>query len=126
MNVLRAQFLYRGISVDNSSEPHLLLAFADDCTGILKNIDDADAFLQLVNDYSTAAGLRLNVSKTSLMPFSHRVSRSKLDNLRATSPIKVLGVKDTVKLLGILQGATITEEARFCHILLKLRARCAI
>ena len=24
MNVLRAQFLYRGISVDNSSEPHLL------------------------------------------------------------------------------------------------------
>ena len=33
---------------------------------------------------------------------------------------------DTVKLLGIIQGATITADARFCHILLKLRSRCAI
>ena len=46
MKFLRAQFSYRGISVDNSSEPHLLLAFADDCTRILKNIADADGFLQ--------------------------------------------------------------------------------
>ena len=49
-----------------------------------------------------------------------------MDSLRATYPFKVLGVTDTVKLLGILQGANITAYARFCHILLKLHARCAI
>ena len=119
-------FSYSGITVDASYEPHLLMAFVDDCTGLLKNIDDANGFLGLVNDYSSAACLRLNVSKTSVMPFSHRVSRSKLDDLQATSPFKVLGVTDTVKLLGILQGATITADTRFCHVILALRARCAI
>uniref|UniRef100_A0AAV1UT42 Reverse transcriptase domain-containing protein n=1 Tax=Peronospora matthiolae TaxID=2874970 RepID=A0AAV1UT42_9STRA len=126
VNFLRARFSDLGILVDGSFEPHLLLAYADDSTGLLKDIYDADGTLDLVNDYSTAAGLRLNVDKTSVMPFSHRASRSKLDNLRATYPFKVLGVTNTVKLLGILQGSTITADERFCHILLELRARCAI
>ena len=126
MNCLHAQFSDRGILVDDSSEPHLFLAFADDCTGIMKNIDDADGCLQLVNDFSNATGICRNLRKTFVMPFSHRLSRSKLASLRATSPYKVLGVTNTEKLLGFLQGATITADARFCRILLKLRACYAI
>ncbi|CAH0474774.1 unnamed protein product [Peronospora belbahrii] len=116
----------RGISVDPSSEPHLLLAFADDCTGLLENVDDVDGFLRLVDDYSSATSLRLNVSKTCVMPMSHHITRSKLEGLRETSPFKVLSVTNTVTLLGILQGATITPDMRFSWVLVKLRARCAI
>ena len=60
------------------------------------------------------------------MPFSHLVSRSKLADLQAAYPSKVLAVKGTMKLLGILQGATITAETRFCQVILALRPRCAI
>ncbi|CAI5717091.1 unnamed protein product [Peronospora destructor] len=124
MSFLRARFSDRGISVDGSSAPHLLMALADDCTGLLKPIDDAPGFLRLVNDYSSAVGLRLNVSKTSAMSFSHQISRSKLADLRAISPFKILGVTDTVKLLDILQSATITPDTRFRHIILQFRTRC--
>ncbi|CAH0475294.1 unnamed protein product [Peronospora belbahrii] len=83
MNFLRSHFSCRGISVDPSSEPHLLVAFVDDRTGLLENVDDADGFLRF------------------------------------------LSVTDTVTLLGIPQGATITPDMRFSRVLVKLRARCA-
>ncbi|POM73524.1 Pollike protein [Phytophthora palmivora] len=126
MNFLRSRFSSKGIQVDDLSLPHLLLAFADDCTGLLSNVSDADMFLELVQAYATAAGLRLNITKTCIMPFTHRVSRVKIAALRATSGFRVLGTAESVKLLGVLQGATITAETRFSQVLLKLRARCAI
>ncbi|OWZ01615.1 Pol Polyprotein [Phytophthora megakarya] len=126
MNFLRARFAHQGIKVDEISQPHLLMAFADDCTGLLSNISDATTFLELVQDYATAAGLRLNVQKTCIMPFTHRVSPTKIRDLRASSTFKVLGTSSTVKLLGVLQGASITADIRFSQVLLALRARCAI
>ncbi|KAF4135669.1 Reverse transcriptase (RNA-dependent DNA polymerase) [Phytophthora infestans] len=126
MNFLRARFASRGIPVDDVSLRHLLLAFADDCTGLVSTLEDAEQFLELVQEYADAAGLRLNVEKTCIMPFSHHVSSQKLTDLRDRSNFKVLTPWESVKLLGIQQGATITSEQRFNDVLKKIRARCAL
>jgi exonuclease III len=126
LNYLRARFSSRGINVDDMSLPHLLLAFADDCTGLLSKVEYAKEFLDLVQDYAKAAGLRLNVKKTCIMPFTKDVNRLQLARLREGTDLKVLGPYDTVVLLGILQGATVTAQQRLSAVITKLRARCAI
>ncbi|KAE8954182.1 hypothetical protein PR003_g33661, partial [Phytophthora rubi] len=126
LNFLRSRFTDRGVAVKDMTLPHLLMAFADDCTGLLKDVCDAKEFLRLVQEYATAAGLRLNVKKTCIMPFTHHVSRAKLDELRAATDLHVLGISDTAKLLGVLQGASVTDQQRLSAVVAKIRARCAI
>ncbi|KAI9919545.1 hypothetical protein PsorP6_017413 [Peronosclerospora sorghi] len=87
----RFSSLLRQNFVTNMKNP-----FADDCTGLLSDIQDADCFIELVQLYSKAAGLRLNTSKTTIMPFTHKISRLKIQNIRSSSSFKILGVKDTV------------------------------
>ncbi|POM63644.1 Pollike protein [Phytophthora palmivora] len=60
------------------------------------------------------------------MPFTHHALRAKITALRATPDFWLLGTAESVKLLGVLQGATITAETRFSQVLMKLRARLAI
>ncbi|KAG3151228.1 hypothetical protein C6341_g16618 [Phytophthora cactorum] len=100
--------------------PHLLLAFDDDFTRLLSSLDKAEQFLELVREYADAAGLRLNVTRTCIMTFSHHVSSLKLSELRDRSDFKVLTPWEMVKLLGILQGATITPEQRFNDVIKKV------
>ncbi|KAK1928369.1 hypothetical protein P3T76_016160 [Phytophthora citrophthora] len=105
------------------------MAFADDCTGMVQDVHDAETFLQLVQDYATAAGLRLNAKKTCIMPFTRKVSLGKLNRIRTSTDYQVLGPTDRhspVKLLGILQGASITPVERLSAVLVKMRERCAI
>ncbi|GMF17593.1 unnamed protein product [Phytophthora lilii] len=126
LNYLRKHFAPKGLLVRPSQTPHLLMAFADDCTGLLRDIADAKNFIRLVQDFSDAAGMRLNMKKTCVMPFTHHVSRAKLAMLRTKSALHVLGITDTTKLLGILQGASITPRERIAAVIRKLRNRCAI
>ncbi|KAI9910854.1 hypothetical protein PsorP6_010814 [Peronosclerospora sorghi] len=58
--------------------------------------------LQLVQEYANAAGLVLNMRKTSIMPFTHHVSQDKLSRLRSSTPLHVLDIGDSTKLLGVL------------------------
>ncbi|TDH73464.1 hypothetical protein CCR75_002060 [Bremia lactucae] len=52
--------------------------------------------------------------------------RAKLDRLRLTTSLKVLTPAETVELLGVLQGASVTAKQRFSNTISKLRARSAI
>ncbi|KAG2767198.1 hypothetical protein Pcac1_g21526 [Phytophthora cactorum] len=122
LNFLRACFSAKCIPLDDLSLPHLLLAFDDDFTRLLSSLDKAEQFLELVREYADAAGLRLNVTRTCIMTFSHHVSSLKLSELRDRSDFKVLTPWEMVKLLGILQGATITPEQRFNDVIKKVRA----
>ncbi|KAG4051538.1 hypothetical protein PC123_g13257 [Phytophthora cactorum] len=120
LNFLRACFSAKCIPLDDLSLPHLLLAFDDDFTRLLSSLDKAEQFLELVREYADAAGLRLNVTRTCIMTFSHHVSSLKLSELRDRSDFKVLTPWEMVKLLGILQGATITPEQRFNDVIKKV------
>ncbi|GMF65554.1 unnamed protein product [Phytophthora lilii] len=126
LNYLRKHFTPKGLLVRPSQTPHLVMAFADDCTGLLRDIADAKTFISLVQDFSDAAGMRLNMKKTCVMPFTHHVSRAKLAMLRTTSALHVLSITDTTKLLGILQGASITPRERIAVVIRNLRNRCSI
>ncbi|RLN96798.1 hypothetical protein BBJ28_00020081 [Nothophytophthora sp. Chile5] len=72
------------------------------------------------------SGLRLNVKKTCIMPFTRFVDRQALQDLRTSSNFKVYGVSDTVKLLGVRQGAMVTTAQRLDPVLDQMRRRCAI
>lgn len=124
LNFLRFRLGYAGIRIGDSP-PHLTLAFADDCTGLLAHLRDAPVFLEAVNMYARAAGLKLNVSKTNILPFSRHVSNTTLQLLTPLG-VKVVGSRDSVKLLGILQGATITADDRFGPALQQMRQRCVL
>ncbi|KAI9905223.1 hypothetical protein PsorP6_014184 [Peronosclerospora sorghi] len=106
MNFLRARFSPHGLAVNSTCLPHLVLAFADDCTGMLADVNDAEDFLSLVQEYADAAGLVLNKKKTCIMPFTHHVSPNKLNSLRASTELHVLRIGDTTNLLGVLQDTT--------------------
>ena len=59
-NFLRALFLTRKASVDETSQPNLLMALSDDCISLLENVDDASDFIGLVKYFSSEASFPLN------------------------------------------------------------------
>ena len=59
LNYLRETTGGFGISVPTDPLRHLLLAFADDCTGLLDDLADALLFVSTVQHYAEAAGLLL-------------------------------------------------------------------
>lgn len=124
LNYLRARMQHAGIKI-GTSEPHVTLAFADDCTGLLHDLRDAPTFLDAVTTYARAAGMRLNKKKTTIMPFTTSISRTTVDALH-TLGVKIVTGAETVKLLGVLQGATITSEQRFVPVLEQMRRRCVL
>ncbi|KAK1932485.1 hypothetical protein P3T76_012069 [Phytophthora citrophthora] len=67
---LRATTGHMGLQALGNEEPHHFLAFADDCTGLLEDLSAAPEFVSHVETYAKASGLRLNVHKTHLLPFS--------------------------------------------------------
>ncbi|KAG3248921.1 hypothetical protein PI124_g6405 [Phytophthora idaei] len=75
--------------IDDLSLLQLLLALTDDCTGLFSDLDDADKFLELVQEYAPADGPKLKVNKTYIVPFSHLAVRTKLPRLRERSNFKV-------------------------------------
>ena len=53
---LRATLQSHGIPVLYGAEPHLISAFADDCTGFLHDLRDAPKFIRHVQSYADAEG----------------------------------------------------------------------
>ncbi|DAZ95545.1 TPA: hypothetical protein N0F65_005237 [Lagenidium giganteum] len=102
----------------------LLIAFADDCTGTLKHLADAPAFLQLVQTYSSSAGLTLNLNKTSIMPFSPLPADHPLLEEIQQLNVAVIPADGFVKPLGILQGPNITAEDRSLPLLTNTLKGC--
>ena len=98
---LRATTGHLGIPVQGSSMPQHLSAFADDCTGFLKDLRDTPAFMAKVKVYSQAAGLRLNEFKTQLFAFQSP-SQDLVASL-ATLPSSYSQVNSTVTFLGVKQ-----------------------
>ncbi|KAI9916877.1 hypothetical protein PsorP6_017828 [Peronosclerospora sorghi] len=124
--------IFKSTSPDLSQPLHYSLQcltwswLSDDCTGMLTDVNDAQGSLELVEEYAKAAGLVLNMRKTSIMPFTHHVSQDKLSRLRSSTPLHVLDIGDSTKLLGVLQGATTTATERLNAAIAKMRVRCSI
>ena len=66
---LRATTGHLGIPIPGSSTTQHLSAFADDCTGMLRDLRDTPKFMAQVKHYAMVAGLQLNASKTQLFGF---------------------------------------------------------
>ena len=59
-----------GMAIKIQDTSHHLLSFADDVTGLVNDLTHAPQFLARVSDFCTATGMRLNVDKTVIFPFS--------------------------------------------------------
>ncbi|OWZ06370.1 RNA-dependent DNA polymerase [Phytophthora megakarya] len=124
LNFLRWKTGHLGINVPNSKLPHHLLAFADDCTGILKDLRHTRVFIDSVQYYSNAAGLTLNSDKTIVMPF-----QGFDQDLRETLTMDELYVvpdDGSTKLLGISQSPTLPPSTRFDSLITKMVQRCQL
>lgn len=124
LNFLRAKTGHLGIPVAGGSTRHHLLAFADDCTGLLRSLRFAPVFVNAVEQYATAAGLRLNVDKTVILPFQ-RLEATARDRLEAAG-FEVTADEGVTILLGISQSPTLPLTHRLEPLLPKMVARCAL
>ncbi|RHY50558.1 hypothetical protein DYB26_006272 [Aphanomyces astaci] len=115
----------RTMNVVTGDTSHSVLAFADDCTGLLRDLEDTPAFLALVDDFCQATGMQLNLKKTIVVPFAPRLS----SDLRRR--IEYLGIKVTrdgerAKLLGIHFGPTLIPSERYDHLVAAVHSRCLL
>ncbi|KAG6612001.1 putative pollike protein [Phytophthora cinnamomi] len=115
--------LYQSPSWDiKEKKPHHILAFADDCTGLLRDLRDAPVFVEAVRVYAATAGLRLNVHKTHIFPFSplHPDLRAELE----AGGWDVIADDGEVRVLGIYMSPSLPSSARFPRILDAMVLRC--
>ncbi|GAB9474124.1 Pollike protein [Globisporangium polare] len=121
---LRATTDDLGTTVPTDENPHHLLAFADDCTAILRDLDDAPRFINEVNWYASAAGLQVNVAKTHLLPFAP------LDpDLRQTLTsrnLHVVGDCESARLLGVYVSPSLSTSARFSKLISSIVSQCLL
>ncbi|KAF1319013.1 Pollike protein, partial [Globisporangium splendens] len=113
-----------GITVPTDHTPHHLLAFADDCTGILRNLNDAPRFIEAVGVYANAAGLQLNVAKTHLLPFAPL--DADLRQTLAAGNLHVVGDSESVRLLGVYVSPSLPTSARFPKLISDMVSRCLL
>ncbi|CAH0488952.1 unnamed protein product [Peronospora farinosa] len=124
LNYLRATTGHLGVPVQDGASPHHLLAFADDCTGFLKDLRSTGQFISAVTRYTTAAGLQLNVDKTVVFPFQ-ALDPSIGGSLR-TAGYTVTADDRTTVLLGVSQSPTLPLSHRLDPLLPRLVARCTL
>ena len=122
LSFLRAKSADCGIRVPVDNTPFHVLAFADDCTGILQDLRYTPRFLSLVQDYTQAAGLRLNVSKTQVLPF--RACDPVLKEFLHAANVAVVGDQDQARFLGISQSPTLPTRSRFDRLIPAMVERC--
>jgi len=87
---------------------HLL--FADDVTLLADNINQINAKLELVQCYCRGSGARLNIAKSKLYPL-HLQDHTNSPQL-ILPKIPVLNTDSSIKYLGKIYGAEITQHTR--------------
>lgn len=124
LNYLRYKGRELGVLLPDTDAPQHIVAFADDCTGILSDLGHADDFISSVRQYADSAGLRLNVSKTQVMPFTKcdTTTRTRLE----TAGYVVIQDTSSMTLLGIPQSPTLPANCRFDRLLPAMVARCQL
>ncbi len=101
---------------------HLMIAFADDCTATLADLSHTPTFLSRVGKFCFATGMKLNLSKTMVMPFHHLSSsfRTRIE----TTGVNI--VSSHCKLLGIFFGPTMSDQQRMQHLFHTFISRCTL
>jgi hypothetical protein len=74
------------------------LQLADDTTLFLRDRDQLPKAIELVEQFSSASGLKLNVSKGELLPL-HECDYTSIDNVPIKNVVKYLGIHMTRNLL---------------------------
>ena len=59
----------QGLGLQCGSSSHSVIIFADVCTGLLHDLRHTKEFLGYVDEYCLATGMRLNKTKTVVLPF---------------------------------------------------------
>ncbi len=83
---------FKGISIFNREIR--ISQLADDTTLFLKDKEQLGKAIDLVNQFSLASGLKLNVSKCELLPL-HYCDRTFIDNIPVKATVKYLGIHIT-------------------------------
>ena len=75
-----------------------ILQLADDTTLFLRDRDQLPKAIELVEQFSSASGLKLNISKCELLPL-HECDETSIDNVPIKNVVKYLGIHMTRNLL---------------------------
>lgn len=126
LNYLRVHMQGHGVTTA-SGQAHTIISFADDCTGLLQDLRSTGRFLQGVEEFCAASGMRLNKEKTVIVPFkpwtlADRQLKRQLQHLG----VKVLDNDESTKLLGIPYGPALGETERQSALLDSIRKRCLL
>jgi hypothetical protein len=126
LNYIRAMMEGNGITTDSGTE-HNVISFADDCTGLLRDLSKTEDFLKCVQEYCDASGMKLNKTKTVVLPFTpwtlaDRHLKMRLQRLGIT----VLENDENTKLLGIPYGPALLDNERLNVLLDSLHKRCML
>ena len=107
-----------------SSRDYRSPGFTCDCTGLLHDLCDASSFIASTRDYATAAGLRLNVFKTHLFPFSS-IPPAVWEWL-VLQGWDVVAYAGSFTLLGIHVSPSLPPSSRFPRLLFAMVLRCTL
>ncbi|KAF1327265.1 Pollike protein, partial [Globisporangium splendens] len=127
LNYLRVQFNPHGLKLPHSDEPHTIISFADDCTGLLSDLSLAPQFLQRVQEFCSAAGMKLNTHKTVILPFREWTDEDQeLQTQLQQLGVQVIDNTGEAKLLGIRYGPRLSNTDRLHHLIASIQLRCAV
>ena len=70
------------------------MQLADDTTLFLRDRDQLPKAIELVEQFSSASGLKLNISKCELLPL-HECDETSKDNVPIKNVVKYLGIHMT-------------------------------
>lgn len=131
LNYLRDGLTSLGLICNGQITRCSVVSFADDCTGLLHDLHHAPTFLNMVENFCKASGMKLNKSKTVIYPFKD-ILTSELNNATILMKrleeldVKILSNQETTKLLGIYYGPTVTDLNRLLHIIPEIQLRCTL
>ncbi|RQM18589.1 hypothetical protein DD237_007533 [Peronospora effusa] len=120
----RATTEHLRLTVPGDRERHHLLAFADDSTGLLHNLQHAPTFVTSVRRYSAAAWIRLNVIKTHLFPFSPLTLHVREE--MESEGWDVAADSGSVRLLEFHVSTSLPTSSRFYCLIADMVLRCTL
>ena len=107
---VRAYGLIEGITC--AGHEIKLIQYADDTTGVFRDVKSACNFLKLVNEFSICSGLKLNLEKTEALWIGK-------DKNNKDTPLGISWPKKTIKLLGLYIGHN-EKDIEVCNFRHKL------
>lgn len=120
---LRATTDFSAIKIRNTS--HQLVSFADDVTGLVNNLSHAPEFLDRVQEFCAATGMRLNVDKTVIFPFRPWTSSEiNLQGRLRDLGVRILKNEEHTTLLGLAVGPAVTPQLQLSQLLVRVQKLC--